>query len=369
MKRIMSLIKSFFKGVLYLSYLFLIVVVILEVIFRVLPTSDSLMIQEVNKDEPILHFKENRTITKQIGFNFTHVNKKNINNFGYATDTKFLTKELQKNKKKKIVASIGDSFVEAVQVSNKNTFHALLDDLNDDINVYPIGVNGSPLSQYIAFYEYAEKLFDPDIYIFTIVYNDFDQSWFKIKKAAGYHYFTNNGDLELKNYKSSYFKKLARKSAFIRYLYLDLQISVQISRLKEILKKDVKLKPTININEDYDEMRKQLGIKAADIFMSKIEELSKRKKVIIVTDGDRETIYEGKINRNIDSFVTLWIERIIYQAEKIKNVHLIDMHPIMLLDWQKNQSKFNWKYDGHWNEHGHNLVSKALNEKLKKIIN
>ena len=32
MKRIMSLIKSFFKGVLYLSYLFLIVVVILEVI-------------------------------------------------------------------------------------------------------------------------------------------------------------------------------------------------------------------------------------------------------------------------------------------------------------------------------------------------
>jgi hypothetical protein len=368
MKKVMSLIKNLFRWGLYLSYLILIVVVILEVIFRILPTSDSLMIQAVNENEPILHFKENRSITKQIGFNFTHVNKKKINNFGYATDTKFLTKELQENKKKKIVASIGDSFVEAVQVNNKDTFHALLDKINDDINVYPIGVNGSPLSQYIAFYKYAEKLFDPDIYIFTIVYNDFDQSWFEIKKAAGYHYFTNNGDLELKNYNPSYLKELARKSAFVRYLYLDLQISVQISRLKGIFQRDAKPKPTIQINNDYDERRKELGIKAADIFMKKVEDLSKRKKVIIVTDGDRESIYDGKINRKIDSLVTLWIERIIYQAEKIQNVYLIDMHPIMLLDWQKKQSKFNWEYDGHWNEHGHSLVSKALNEKLKKII-
>jgi len=368
MKRVMSLIKNLFRWGLYLSYLILIVVVIIEVIFRVLPASDSLMIQAVNEDEPILHFKENRSITKQIGFNFTHVNKKNINNFGYATDTKFLTKDLQKNKKK-IVASIGDSFVEAVQVSNKDTFHALLDDFNEDINVYPIGVNGSPLSQYIAFYKYAENLFDPDIYIFTIVYNDFDQSWFKIKKAVGYHYFTNNVDLELINYKPSYFKELARKSAFVRYLYLDLQISVQISRLKGIFQRDAKLKPSIKINKDYDEMRKELGIKAADIFMKEIKDLSKRKKVIIVTDGDRESIYDGKINRKMDKFTTLWMERIIYQAEKIENVHLIDMHPIMVLDWQKKQSKFNWEYDGHWNEHGHSLVFKAINEKLKRLIN
>lgn len=365
----MSLIKSFFRLGLYFSYLIIIVSVILEVIFRVLPTSDSLMIQAVNEDDPILHFKENRTITKQIGFNFTHVNKKRINNFGYATDSKFFTKDLQKNKKKKIVASIGDSFVEAVQVSNEDTFHALLDDFNNDINVYPIGVNGSPLSQYIAFYKYAENLFDPDIYIFTIVYNDFDQSWFKIKKAAGYHYFTNNGDLELINYKPSYLKELARKSAFVRYLFLDLQIPVQISRLKKIFQRDSKPKLIIQNNKDYDEMRKKLGIKAADIFMKEIEDLSKRKKVIIVTDGDRESIYDGKINRKIDSFVTLWIKRIIYQAEKIENVYLIDMHPIMQLDWQKKKNKFNWEYDGHWNEYGHRIVFKALNEKLNELIN
>ena len=58
----MSLIKNLFRWGLYLSYLILIVVVIIEVIFRVLPVSDSLMIQAVNEDEPILHFKENRSI-------------------------------------------------------------------------------------------------------------------------------------------------------------------------------------------------------------------------------------------------------------------------------------------------------------------
>ena len=72
----MSLIKTLFRCGIYLSYIFLVVVALLEVVFRILPTSDSLMIQAVNENNPILHFKENRTINKQIGFNFTHVNKK-----------------------------------------------------------------------------------------------------------------------------------------------------------------------------------------------------------------------------------------------------------------------------------------------------
>ncbi|WP_440651112.1 hypothetical protein [Candidatus Pelagibacter sp. HIMB1495] len=346
--------------------MFLIVIALLEIIFRILPTSDSLMIQAVNENQPIIHFKENRIINKQIGFNFTHVNKKNINNFGYATDKEFFTKDFQKKKKSKIVAAIGDSFVEAVQVRNKDTFHALLDKSYEDIDVYPIGVNGSPLSQYIAFYKYAEKLFDPEIYIFTIVYNDFDQSWYKIKKAPGYHYFTDKDDLQLINYNPSYLKELARKSAFVRYLYLDLQISVQIDRFKKIFKKDKK--PTkIPINEDYNKMRKKLGIKAADKFMDHLKTLSETKKVIIVLDGDRGAIYNGKKSREMDSFITLWMERIIYKAKQMNSVHLIDMHPIFLSNWQKNQRKFNWDYDGHWNELGHRIVSEALIEKLKMI--
>jgi len=364
----MNLIKTIFRIGLYVTYLLISVVIILEIIFKILPTSGSLMIQPVNENNPVIHFKENRTITKQIGFNFAHVNKKKINNFGYATDRDFITKNLQKNKKNKIVAVIGDSFVEAVQVSNKDTFHALLDKSNENIDIYAIGVNGSPLSQYIAFYKYAEELFDPDIYIFTIVYNDFDQSWFKIKKAPGYHYFTDEDDLELANYKPSYFKDLARKSAFVRYIYLDLQISVQLNRFKKIFKKSEKEISSTQINDDYNKMRKELGNKAADIFMGYIKDLSERKKVIIVLDGDRNSIYDGKLNRKIDSFFTLWVDRVIYHAKRIESLHLIDMHPIFLSDWQRKQRKFNWEYDGHWNERGHSVVSQALNEKLK-IIN
>ena len=50
----------------------------------------------------------------------------------------------------------------------------------------------------------------------------------------------------------------------------------------------------------------------------------------------------------------------------MENLHLIDMHPIFCLIGKK-QIKFNWEYDGHWNEHGHSIVSKAINEKLKTI--
>ena len=359
----MNLIKIIFRWGLYASYLLLTTGIVLEVIFRVLPTSDSLQIQPVNENNPIIHFKENRTVTKQSGFNFTHVNEKNINNFGYATDTKFLTKDLQKNK---VVAVIGDSFVEAVQVSNEDTFHALLGNYNDDISVYPIGVNGASLAQYIAFTNYAETLFDPDIYIFILTYNDFDHSWIKIRKAPGYHYFTNNSSLELVPYKPSYIKELARKSAFIRYLYLDLKIEVQISRIQRIIKGNDN--PNLKIDKNFNELRKELGMKAADIFMSKMKELSQKKKIIIVTDGDRSEIYEGKLNRDADSYDTLWFESIINQAQKIKDIHLIDLHPIFLSDWQKDQRKFNYENNGHWSKYGHKVVSDVIDIELKNLL-
>ena len=124
MKKIMSLIKVLFRLGFYFFYLFITVLILLEITFRILPTSDSLMIQAVNENQPIIHFKKNRTINKQIGFNFTHINKKNINNFGYATDREFIVKDLHKKIKNKIAAVIGDSFVEAYRLEMK--IHSML---------------------------------------------------------------------------------------------------------------------------------------------------------------------------------------------------------------------------------------------------
>ena len=234
----MSLIKKIVGVFGYCAFLVISVVVPLEVVFRILPTSDSLETKPINAENRILRFKENRDVTKQIGFNFKHVNVKHINNFGFATDVDF--KEPRKQNKQ-VVVVIGDSYVEALQVKNSNAFHALVDQELHDYDVYPIGVSGSPLSQYIAFARYAGENFNPAIYVFLIVGNDFDESFYDVKMTPGFHYFKENGSLELVEYNPSYLKKIARKSALMRYLHLDLKVTSQINRLyaKSVIPKKI----------------------------------------------------------------------------------------------------------------------------------
>ena len=45
---------------------------ILEFIFRLLPVSDSLAVNNVNDQNPILHFQPSREVNIQTGFNFSH---------------------------------------------------------------------------------------------------------------------------------------------------------------------------------------------------------------------------------------------------------------------------------------------------------
>ena len=50
-----------------------------------------------------------------------------------------------------------------------------------------------------------------------------------------------------------------------------------------------------------------------------------------------------------------------------KNLHILDLHPIFLKNWKKNKKKFNYEYDGHWNEQGHEIAAKALVNKMRKL--
>ena len=122
MRNSMNWIKKIPTDFLYLIYLFIIVAVLLEVIFRVLPTSDSLPLMPVNDENPILRYPKNIEVTKQIGFTFKHINTKRFNNYGYASDKNFQEKAKQN---KPVISVIGDSYVEALHVKNKNTFKTL----------------------------------------------------------------------------------------------------------------------------------------------------------------------------------------------------------------------------------------------------
>ena len=175
-----------------------------------LETSKKVNNKPVRYRKDFTKFEENENyiyINKLSAFftKFKHINVKHINNYGYASDKDFKKKELQT---KPIIAVIGDSYVEAMQVKNKDAFHAILDKGLLSHDVYPIGISGSPLSQYIAFSRYAAEQFSPELYVFLIIENDFDESFKKVKNAPGFHYFNETEEVTLVEYDPSIIKKI-----------------------------------------------------------------------------------------------------------------------------------------------------------------
>ena len=342
----------------YLIFLFVAVAALLEVIFRILPTSDSLMVKPVSNDKPILKFTENREVTKQIGFNFSHINTKKINNYGYATD-KFFQEKSTKNKP--VIAVIGDSYVEALQVKNSDAFHAILDIKFENYDFYPIGMSGSPLSQYLAFAKFASNHFEPEVYIFLIIDNDFDESFENVKKAPGFHYFDDITGLKLVDYQPSIIKQLSRKSAFLRYLHLDLKITRQLRRI---------FNPTSlnrEMNAHFSESFLNIGRKANAKFLQGVKELSSTSQVIIMLDGDRKALYSGHSDRDMNNYVNIVISELGESAKNVANVRVIDLHNNFRNDYLKYGKKFNYDYDYHWNERGHSVAAQALSKEISRM--
>ena len=333
---------------------------ILEFIFRLLPVSDSLTVNNVNDQNPILHFQPSRKVNIQTGFNFSHFNTKNINNYGYASDNDFLKGG---DLEKKTIVVVGDSYVEALQVSNPNSFHGNLATKRKDLAIYPIGISGAPLSQYLAFAAFAEAEFSPDAYVFVIVANDFHQSWEKNKKAPGFHYFLDTGMLKRIDYERSFFKKLTGNSAFLRYLFLDLKIPTQFLIMKNKI---------FNLNEPSFTNNNEIlsdGMLAIQHFFNNLEQFFSDKPVILILDGDRRSIHKNVFERPKDINENIWFNEMIKQSYEHSFITLIDLHSIFFNEWKVNKSHFNSTYDYHWNEKGHSVVSKVLDNHIDKVFN
>ncbi len=67
----------------------------------------------VNKDNPVIRFKENRDFIWSKGKAFSITTRKHSNNYGFLND-----QDYDPQKKGPLLAIIGDSFIQATQVSN-----------------------------------------------------------------------------------------------------------------------------------------------------------------------------------------------------------------------------------------------------------
>ena len=147
--------KPFLLWTISISLASLITIAFLEIGFGFLPVSEPTHRQEINDRNSILRFEPNRTLAWSRGWDFKMVNRININNFGFVNDYDYFPESA-----KPLFAIIGDSYVQAIMVPFPETLTGRLQDsVGNQARIYSFGVSGSPLSQYLAYAEYARETF------------------------------------------------------------------------------------------------------------------------------------------------------------------------------------------------------------------
>jgi hypothetical protein len=223
--------REFFKNLIIVSIPSLIVLfLLLEIFFRVGIPATSWPHACFDQEERIFKFCANGGEgTYTIGKLANQRGRWRVNNHGWNSSVDY-----DREKTRKRIAVIGDSYIEAFQVDCDEAYPSLLrEEIGDRYDVFSFGMSGSPLSQYLHMSRYACRNFDPDVLIFNVRYNDFLESIFELNRGDTVMMMlsiTDNSIVETTprpDYSFSEFswkKRLLRKSAVVRYLVFNLKI-------------------------------------------------------------------------------------------------------------------------------------------------
>ena len=345
----------------------LLALLLAEGICRILPVSTGVRALPVNASTPIFRFEPDREYVYSTAWNFSIVNRGRTNNEGFVNNQDYAASDARP-----LLAVIGDSYVEALMVPYSNTLHGRLQRCVEGTGrVYSFAASGAPLSQYLAWAEHAKSRFTPSAMAFVIVGNDFDESLAKYKSAPGFHYFreTMDGKLTLKryDYTPSRLRKIARSSAFIRYLVLNVHFHSQLAavwdRLIRPARADNAPAYVGNSSSSTNTQRMRDSMRAIEAFF---DELPRRaglstSRIVFIMDGIRPQLYQGKeaLNQVRNAYFPRMRDYFIHEARQ-RGYPVVDLQPTFLSTHKNTGAKFEFDDDAHWNSLGHSLAAQAL---------
>lgn len=333
------------KLFIYSAYLLISSLILLEIIFRILPTAQLFDLDYTLNDDEIIRYKPYQTITWSIDYNFTKVVEKNTNNLGFVNDYDY-----HQNSKIEY-AIIGDSFIEALHVNYKESLMGLLGDNFGNNNVYSFGISGFSLADYIQISKYVINEYQPKNIIFLIYGNDFYQSFCKHNRKPLSYCYDENLNLSKKNLKKDfnfYLKSIARESAFVRYLYLNLKLN----NLKNNNK---------TTNFDLNNISQQMDFRLIDYFINYLNSIKDESDISVMIDPDRQAIYAK--HENFDYLVDeIYANNVEYLEKNLKlnDFNVLNLECRFEKNFLKNRKKFEYRNDGHWNSLGHKIAYDAI---------
>lgn len=276
---------------------------------RLLPVRENVDPLPVTAADPIIRHMPNTEITWSKGPFLDLATVRHSNNVGFLND-----QDYWREGKRPLLAFIGDSFVEALMVPYDQTISGRLAKTWPG-RVYSFGMSSSPLSQYLAFARYARDTYHPDYFVFVIISNDFDESWWRNKGSRAFWYF----DEGLVPYQPSWKRWLVNESRLLRYgcehLYLCSRLGMTTAG------------HAVGPDSDWRE--------AADLFLARLEEATGVPKDHIALLVDSPDAPGWKFR---GEFIA-----------KARGFHVVDL-----------QSAERWPGDSHWDGEGHRQALEAL---------
>lgn len=307
--------------------------------------------------------------------------RKKTNDLGQFSNINFESFKVEDSNSKKVI-SIGDSFVEALQIPNEQTFHGRLNNYITESGKYlistSIGSSGNAMPQYLTHLFYLNKNIDlkSSVVIFTIVVNDFDASLekFILQKGA---YFSNENPFHigfkerLPNNNIKLKRGLIASSALFRYLFFNIRFDKKLYSVlcKASLVNCNKFETYgSNLLDSKKVVQKARFIKtkiSSDVFLKYISILRnsklEKKNTLFILDTDRQNIYNS--NSKKDYYFDLQRDYFMKEAKRI-GFTVVDMDRIFRKHFKTNKKRFEFINDGHWNSMAHKIIAEEIADTL-----
>lgn len=390
-------VKSLFFSLIAVMMGLCIVLLALEIALRFFPVFSGM---PVNKNVDIYSFIPNSIIQRSMHWNMTGARKRQVNNVGFISDQAYIPAAQSGSSdqnSKSVIAIIGDSYIEAMQVDYPNTTEAnLLKNCSEHARVYSFGAQFAPLSQYLSWASYASQTFAPKAMVINIVGNDFDESLISHQKSSssggipGMQFFDfSNGQAELVRVpfiSDSYLTRILRHSALAQYLVRNVGVVNLINEYRNrendsfedsqeqfntgakntsgesrSLPRKKPKEFVGNSERSYTPERLSLSKKAVDEFLRRLPQLAQLppKSIVLSVDAERPQIYTPKGRQDTDSFFSVMRAYFIQQA-RAQGFVVVDLRPAMIAQFDRTGERFEFPDDNHWNAAGHQLLASQL---------
>jgi hypothetical protein len=346
-------------------------IALLELVLRLLPVAWAPPVQPATAENPIQRYAPNTAYTWSLGWNFSIVVHGRTNAQGFTARYDY-----DATATSPLVTVVGDSFIEALQVPFAESLTGRLQAaLGNRGRAYAFAQSGSPLSQYVACVRHAAVTYHPEKIVVSVVGNDFDESVYAHRQRDGiYHLHPRPGggfDFKLTPLPEPGFaEQFLRHSALALYLARN----VGIGNVGEWFKPraahaaDEPGRYVGNTSAAADPLRIAEGEQVIEWFLATLPKVASLvpRDIVIVVDGMRPELYKAAaLAVAQDSYFGQMRASLIRQA-KAQGFQVIDMEPVFRAAYAVDHLPFEYPNDGHWNPHGHAVVTAVVREALSE---